>query len=63
MRGNTLSYRRWNRLSKKGNKGKKAWRFPVVLAVLAFIVAICGTLAMEIDPEKKDETNHEEGLR
>lgn len=80
-------------MSKKGNKGKKAWRFPTVLAVaavltiivlalymagnefmtltavckyltmLAFIVAICGTFAMEIDREKKDETNHEEGLR
>ena len=74
-------------------KGKKTWRFPLVLAVaavltiivfalymagnefmtliavckdltmLAFIVAICGTYAMEIDWEKKDETNHEEGLR
>ena len=33
------------------------------LTMLAFIVAICGTLAMEIDREKKDETNHEEGLR
>lgn len=80
-------------MSKKGNKGKKAWRFPAVLAVaavltiivlalymagnefmtltavckyltmLAFTVAICGTYAMEIDWEKKDETNHKEGLK
>lgn len=33
------------------------------LTMLAFIVAICGTYAMEIDWEKKDEMNHEEGLR
>ena len=33
------------------------------LTMLAFIVAICGTYAMEIDREKKDEMNHEEGLR
>ena len=33
------------------------------LTMLAFIAAICGTFAMEIDREKKDETNHEEGLR
>lgn len=76
-----------------GKKGKAAWRFPAVLAVvaalamivlaldmagnefmtltavykylmmLAFIAAICGTYAMEIDREKKDEMNHEEGLR
>ena len=33
------------------------------LTMLAFIVAICRTFAMEIDREKKDEMNHEEGLR
>ena len=33
------------------------------LTMLAFTVAICGTYAMGIDREKKDETNHEEGLR
>lgn len=33
------------------------------LMMLAFIAAICGTLAMEINQEKKDEMNHEEGLR
>lgn len=80
-------------MSKKGNKGQKAWRFPAVLAViavltiivlalymagneymplaavykylmmLAFITAICGSAAMQIDQEKKDEMNNEEGLR
>lgn len=33
------------------------------LMMLAFIAAICGTLAMEINQEKKDEMNYEEGLR
>ena len=33
------------------------------LTMLAFIAAICGTFAMGIEREKKDETNHEEGLR
>ena len=33
------------------------------LTMLAFTAAICGTFAMEIDREIKDEMNHEEGLR
>ena len=33
------------------------------LMMLAFIAAICGSAAMQIDQEKKDEMNNEEGLR
>ena len=33
------------------------------LTMLAFTVAICGTYAIGIDRENKDETNLEEGLR